>query len=208
MLARSSKRLKLVHSSRWETSSNHFAEFARDELIDGILAILVTDLEGFTPLVERLGDMEAQSVIRTHNALLRACIQRWQGREVAHTGDGIIAAFRSVVAAISCAGDVQRSLGEQAVVLPSPLRARIGIHAGEPLREDDRLFGQCVNTAVRVCGQAGPGRILVTEVIEQLARGRFHFGQGDVCALKGLSSPLRLFCCESTDSPAWTHAQR
>ena len=183
MLAKTSNRLELVHSSRRKD--------AHAERLDGILALLVTDLEGFTSLVEQLGDTAAQSVMRTHNELLRACILRWQGQEVAHTGDGIIAAFRSVVAAISCAHDLQLCMAEH------PLRARIGIHAGEPLPEEERLFGHCVNIAVRVCGLAQPGRVLVTEVIEQLARGRFLFGEGDLFSLKGVSRPMKLFCCEA-----------
>ncbi|HTU59100.1 MAG TPA: adenylate/guanylate cyclase domain-containing protein [Polyangiales bacterium] len=182
-------RLELVHSSRRQD--------AHPAKLDGILALLVTDLEGFTTLVEQLGDTAAQSVMRTHNELLRACIRRWEGQEVAHTGDGIIAAFRSVIAAISCAHDLQRRLAEQEDGLRHPLRARIGIHAGEPLPEEERLFGHCVNTAVRVCGMAEPGRVLVSEVIEQLARGRFMFGEGDLCSLKGLSRPMKLFCCEA-----------
>lgn len=185
MLAKTANRLKLVHSSR---RADAFVP-----RLDGILALLVTDLEGFTSLVEQLGDTAAQAVMHTHNEVLRACIRRWQGQEVAHTGDGIIAAFRSVIAAISCAHDVQRCLAEQEGLL----RVRIGIHAGEPLPEEERLFGQCVNTAVRVCGMAEPGRVLVSEVIEQLARGRFMFGEGDLCALKGLSRPMKLFCCEA-----------
>jgi adenylate cyclase len=196
VLARTAHRLQLVHSSRRSLSGlppAHDAHDAHDARLNGILALLVTDLEGFTSLVEQLGDVAAQAVMHTHNELLRVCIRRWQGQEFAHTGDGIIAAFRSVFAAISCAHDVQRCLAEQT----SGLRARIGIHAGEPLPEEERLFGHCVNMAVRVCGMAEPGGVLVSEVIEQLARGRFMFGDGDLRSLKGVSRPMKLYCCEA-----------
>lgn len=161
--------------------------YARSIPPSGLLALMVTDLEGFTGLVDSLGDVEARALIREHNLIVRSCIRRRSGHEVAHTGDGFITAFRSVVAAIECARDLQAALAREL-----PLRARIGIHAGEPLQEEERLFGQCVNTAVRVCAAAQPGRVLVTDVVKQLARGRFSFGPGTLHGLKGLSQPIVL----------------
>jgi len=163
------------------------------ELADGLLALVVTDIEGFTPLVERLGDVAAQHVLQTHNRILRQRIHQHAGSEVAHTGDGVIAAFRSVAAALECSRAIQRGLGDSKQLRRTGLRARIGVHAGEPLREEERLFGQCVNVTVRVCSQAGAGRVLVTDVVRQLAQGRFSFDAGASYTLKGVSSPLRLY---------------
>jgi class 3 adenylate cyclase len=191
----SANTIKLVHSTGQPS-----AKGVRATRLEGLLALLVTDIAGFTSLVEQLGDVEAQAVIRTHNDVLRACIRRRQGQEVAHTGDGVIAAFRSVIAAIGCAHDLQLALARPTNARSAPLRARIGIHAGEPLPEEERLFGQCVNTAARVCGKAEPGRVLVTEVIEQLARGRVSFGPGEQCMLKGMSRPITLYSCDRSAS--------
>jgi class 3 adenylate cyclase len=82
------------------------------------------------------------------------------------------------------------------------LRARVGVHAGEPLPEDARLFGHCVNTAVRVCGVAEPGHVLVTDVVKQLTQGRFRFSGGASRTLKGFSAPVELY------EFAWQHAQQ
>jgi class 3 adenylate cyclase len=160
---------------------------AQAVVLDGLLALMVTDLEGFTALVDSLGDVEARAMIREHNLIVRSCLQRWRGYEIAHTGDGFIAAFRSVVAAIECAYELQYVLSARV-----PLRARVGVHAGEPLHDEGRLFGQCVNTAVRVCAHAEPGQGLVTDVVKQLARGRFSFGPGTLHTLKGVSQPIML----------------
>lgn len=190
MVVTSSNILKLVHSSTQAPAAP-----APSLQSDGILALLVTDLEGFTALLEQLGDLAAQRVIQEHNATLRACIRRWRGQEVAHTGDGIIAAFRSAVAAVGCALDLQQKLLEQSRTRRVHLRARAGIHVGEPLPEEGRLFGQCINTAVRICAQAQPGSVLVSDVVEQLTRGRFAFGPGALHQLKGLSRPMMLHDC-------------
>jgi adenylate cyclase len=162
--------------------------------LDGLLALLVTDLEGFTSLVEQLGDAKAQLVIREHDRLLRARMHDWSGHEVAHTGDGFLAAFRSVKAALQCARDMQRTLADRLEDARAyPLRARMGLHAGEPLTEDTRLFGTCMNTAVRVCERAAAQSVLVTDVVKQLAQGHFSFAQGTTHQLKGLTQPVVLY---------------
>jgi class 3 adenylate cyclase len=160
---------------------------------EGLLALLVTDLMGFTAMVERLGDERAREVIHRHNRTLRSCVFAHHGHEVAHTGDGMVVSFRSLGAALRCACEMQQSLRDQSRShLESPLRIRIGIHVGEPLQEEDRLFGHCVNVAVRVCGRAAPGTILVTPVVTQIAHARYAFERGRACPLKGVTSPLRL----------------
>jgi class 3 adenylate cyclase len=158
------------------------------------LVILVTDLEGFTPLVQRLGDGRAQQLIRAHNHLLRTCLQRHGGTEITHTGDGLMASFRSASRAVMCSAEMQqqlRSYSERHV--ETPLHVRVGLHAGEPLPEEDRLFGTCINTAVRVCATANAGEVLVTDVVRHLAAGQIlPFVDRGVVALKGLSTPMRL----------------
>jgi class 3 adenylate cyclase len=165
-----------------------------DDEFDGLLALLVTDLEGFTTLVEQLGDVEAREWMHVHNRIVRDAILAHGGREVAHTGDGIMAAFRSVAAALAAAIDVQRGLGAHTRNnLTAPLRARIGVHVGEPLPEEGRLFGTCVNTAVRVCAAAPAQSVLVSDLARQLAAGRsFRFAASRKVALKGLVQPMQV----------------
>ena len=159
---------------------------------DGVLVLLVTDLQEFTVLVERLGDLDARALIRDHNRILRDRITRRGGTEVTHTGDGIIAAFRSVTEALRCAQEIQRDLSMRSSET-AVLCARIGVHAGEPLPEDGRLFGSCVNLAVRVCGIAQAQHILVTDVVQQLAQGAgFEFLATSVVKLKGFDREIRV----------------
>jgi len=162
--------------------------------VDGLLALLVTDVEQFTAIVERLGDVGARNLMRAHNRLLRSCLSAHAGSEIMHTGDGVIAAFRSVARALSCAIQIQRELEAfSASSRADPLRVRMGVHAGEPLAEEGRLFGICVNTAVRVCSSAAASRVLVTDVVCQLAAGQpFAFAPLGVVALHGIEQPMQL----------------
>jgi class 3 adenylate cyclase len=177
---------------------------ARERLRDGrgatlgyapLTTLLATDLEGFTAMLERLGDARAQELMHAHNEILRSCLRRHHGREVYHAGDGVLASFRSPVHALRCAVAMQRRFQAYNLDHPgTPLRIRIGIHAGVPLPEEDRLFGTCVNVTVRVCGVAKPGSILATKLVLGLLEGQvsFRFLDRGAVALKGISVPQAL----------------
>jgi class 3 adenylate cyclase/pimeloyl-ACP methyl ester carboxylesterase len=152
--------------------------------------ILFTDMEGSTTLTERLGDAGAQELRRTHDAIVRDALKAQGGSETKHTGDGIMASFPSASRAIGCAVAVQRAIAEHG---DTPLRVRIGLNAGEPVAEHADLFGTAVNLARRICDQAEPGQILVSDVVQQLAAGKgFTFADKGEATLKGFEKPVRL----------------
>ncbi|KPK22168.1 MAG: hypothetical protein AMJ76_00495, partial [Dehalococcoidia bacterium SM23_28_1] len=94
-----------------------------------------------------------------------------------------------------CAIDVQRTLAQHNESNPNiPIRVRIGLNAGEPVAEEEDLFGTAVQLAARICAQAGPGEILAPIVVRELAAGKgFLFSDlGDV-ALRGFEDPVRLY---------------
>jgi adenylate cyclase len=158
------------------------------------LALLVSDLSGFTPLVERLGDARAQQIIQEHNALIRTEIRENSGLEVTHTGDGIMAAFRSIPEAVSCAIGIQAAIARRNEIREPRLHLRIGLHAGEPLLEEGRLFGACVIAAVRICGACEPDRILASSAVRSSAtEAPFRFIERGRRRLKGLRSPVELY---------------
>jgi adenylate cyclase len=162
--------------------------------IGTVNALLVTDVEDFTRMLVRMGDLEALTVVRAYNVVLRESIAANGGNEIAHLGDGMLAAFPSVRRALECAIEIQRKLAEHAREVPdAPMRTRIGVHAGEPVAEDGRLFGICVNTTFRVCEVTTPGSISVSDVVRQLARGqRMQFVDRGTFSLQGLGEDLRL----------------
>jgi class 3 adenylate cyclase len=158
--------------------------------------ILFTDMEGSTALVQRLGDDGAMSLLRVHDGIIREALHGHAGREVKHTGDGIMAAFGSVQAALAGAVAMQQGFADHNSSHPdAPLRVRIGMSAGEPVAEGDDLFGAAVQLAARLCDHAKPGAIVVSSVVRDLAIGKgFTFGPGSEAVVKGFPAPVLL--CE------------
>ena len=140
---------------------------------DSLAILLFTDLAGSTAMFERLGDVEARAVLRTHDEIVRRELGRHGGTEVKHTGDGFLAKFTSAVGAIEAAIAMQRAFAAHTVRNPDrPISARIGLDAGEPLIEEGDVFGSTVNAAARICGRAEGGHVLVSEVVRQLCAGK------------------------------------
>lgn len=155
-------------------------------------AILFTDLEGSTSLTQQLGDAGAMAVLRRHDEIVRDALARNGGTEVKHTGDGVMASFRSVITAIEAAVLMQRGLADAETAGQMPLGVRIGIAAGEPVTERDDLFGAAVQLAARLSSRAAPRTILVSGTVRDLAMGKgFQFGAPRTMRLKGFGEPVR-----------------
>lgn len=157
-------------------------------------AILFTDLEGSTSMTQELGDAVAMTVLRTHDATVRGLLSELGGSEVKHTGDGIMASFPSVVRAVECAIGIQRRLAEHNETAETPIRVRVGLSAGEPVTENDDLFGAAVQLAARVCDCALAGGIFVSNAVRELSIGKgFVFEDRGAVELKGFEDPVQLY---------------
>ena len=132
------------------------------------VTIMFTDVVGSTTLYDRYGDDEADARRARHFAVLREVVATHEGREVKSTGDGLMVTFTSAVAAVRCAVAMQRAT----TGATDGLELRIGIDAGEPLSEAGDLYGTPVIVASRLCDAAGPGEVLATHVVSQIAGPR------------------------------------
>jgi len=161
----------------------------------GVCTILFTDVEGSTALTERLGDAKAREVLRNHERIVREALRAHGGAEVKAMGDGFMASFSSATRALECAIAMQRAFAAHADEHPeTPIRVRVGLNAGEPIAEDQDLFGTAVQVAARVCAHAQPCQILASNVVQELAAGKgFAFSDQGESALKGLDKPVRLY---------------
>jgi class 3 adenylate cyclase len=158
-------------------------------------AILFTDLSGSVEQTSRLGDDGHLEVLRVHNKIVRQELETHGGREVKHTGDGVMAAFTSVASAVSFAIAVQRAFRDYNERNSVPLDVKIGISAGEPVTDDnDDLFGASVQLAARLCATASAGEITASLAVRELCVGkRFRFEDGGPVQLKGLSEPTAVY---------------
>ena len=157
-----------------------------------IRTILFTDIVGSTN--EALGDDTGIALLGIHNTIVRDALSAEDGREVKHTGDGIMASFVSAAAAVRCATRIQRALAKHREEhIEYPLKVRIGAAAGEPVERENDLFGATVQLAARLCAHAQADQILVSNVVAELCVGKaLPFKDlGDVL-LKGFSHPIRV----------------
>jgi DNA-binding NarL/FixJ family response regulator/class 3 adenylate cyclase len=132
------------------------------------VTILFAELVGAASLFARQGDEAADDVRREHFAALRHAVVEHGGREVRSTGEGLMVAFSSAVAAVRCAVDMQRTTA----ATRGGLRLSVGLDAGEPLPEGEDLYGTPVIIASRLCDAAAPGEILASEVVCRIAGPR------------------------------------
>jgi class 3 adenylate cyclase len=133
--------------------------------------ILFTDLQGSTSMSRAIGDTAAMDLLDSHDKIIRGALATYRGREIKHTGDGIMASFKDVADSLKCAVAIQRSFHEFNKGNPRmPMNLRIGINAGEPVERGADLFGMTVQLAARTCAHAKAEHILVTGVIYELSR--------------------------------------
>ncbi len=135
----------------------------------GLRAVMFTDIVGSTEMTTRLGDAGALEMVRVHDALVRRGLAAQGGREVKHTGDGIMAAFDRVASAVRGAADIQRHFATYNMAASESLSVRIGIHAGEPVANHNDLFGQTVQLAFRLCSEAEADGVVVSGLVRELS---------------------------------------
>jgi class 3 adenylate cyclase len=169
-------------------------------------AIVFTDICGSVALTQQFGDDAQMSVVHDHDEIVRRQLPNHGGREVKHTGDGIMASFSSIVAALSFSVDVQRSMAAHNASAALPFSLRVGISVGEPITNDDGdLFGSAVQIAARVCAAAERDEIAVTSGVRELCQGKnFAFVAKGDHQLKGVTEPVAIFAVDwsSTNSPS------
>src|ERR1044071_8935495 len=97
-------------------------------------AIMFTDLKDSTAMTNRLGEAKAMHLLHIHNALIRNALKDHDGREVKHTGDGVMASFTSVPNAVRSAVAIKKAFAAYNKKNPAtPMYVRIGLSAGEPV---------------------------------------------------------------------------
>lgn len=126
--------------------------------------------------------------------MTREAVETHDGMIVKELGDGALASFSSATKAVECAVSIQERFAAQKEAEETQTRVKVGLNAGEPIVSDDDLFGSAVVLAKRVCDEAQPGQILVSEAVRQVvAGGEFLFADQGETALRGFEDPVHLY---------------
>ncbi len=153
-----------------------------------LATLLFTDLVDSTETAARLGDPAWRTLLSAHFEAARAEFERFHGREVKTTGDGVLATFDGPAQAVQCAAAICRAATREG------LQIRAGVHVGEVEMVAGDLRGVAVHEAARIMAAAGDDEILVSEITRALAlTSGAAFEDRGVHRLKGLDGEWRLF---------------
>jgi adenylate cyclase len=168
---------------------------SRQAAQQSIMTVFFTDMVGSTDMTQEKGDFAAQEIVRRHNAIVRSALAEHGGREIKHTGDGIMATCPTAASAVQACIDIQRAIASfNATNPPIPLEVRIGLNAGEPIVEENDLFGATVQLAARVCAYAKARQIVCSQSVVDLAQSKASlFTSLGQVMLKGFKEPVPVF---------------
>jgi class 3 adenylate cyclase len=180
---------------------------ARPARDPAIRTVLFTDIVNSTLLTQRLGDERAMELLNLHDTIVRSALGAAEGQEIKHLGDGIMASFVSAAGAVRCASQILRDMAR---CESGDLQVRIGAAAGEPIEHANDIFGSTVQLAARLCAQAAPSQILVSNVVAELCLGkRLKFESLGEISLKGFEHPVTVHAVEwSLDNSVVTPVNR
>jgi len=160
---------------------------------DGTVTIAFSDIEASTDLAVRLGDNKWLDLLRWHDGVVADITSSERGQVVKSLGDGHMLAFSSASCALRAATQIQRQFQEPHD--GERLKLRVGVHAGEVLREKDDFFGRTVIMAARVAASAQGDEVLASSMVVDLTKSldTFEYGEPRVVQLKGIPGDQRVF---------------
>jgi class 3 adenylate cyclase len=153
-----------------------------------LATVVMTDIVDSTILASRLGDGAWTQMLDDHDSRLRRVLDRFGGREVATTGDGMLAVFDGAERAVRAAAAMHQS------VASIDLRLRTAVHTGEIERVPGNVRGVAVHIAARMLGLARPGEVVVSSTTRDLLADRpLEFDDRGEHTLRGVAGRRRLF---------------
>jgi class 3 adenylate cyclase len=152
-----------------------------------VLTLVMTDIVGSTAQAERIGDKAWKQVLADHNRIIRSALARFEGTEMATTGDGFLATFPTAGGAVRCAAAVRDAVRTAGVEI------RIGVHTGEIERLPDGIGGIAVHAVARVMALAGASEVLVSSLTAGLVEGSgLAFEAAGEHTVKGIERPIEV----------------
>ena len=163
------------------------ARAVRTDLPTGTVTFLVSDIEGSTRLLQRLGPDAYAAALAEHRRIVRSACRAHGGIEVDTQGDAFLVVFPVVDGALAAADEVTAALDE------GPIRVRIGIHSGVPLVTDEGYVGAVVHEAARIASAAHGGQVLLSRSTRALIERPVSLQELGEHRLKDIDEPLALY---------------
>ena len=159
------------------------------------LAIMFADISGSTRLYDTLGDAQAHGIVARYVAMMTAAVQRHGGTLIKTIGDEVMAAFPSASAAADAACDMQEKTGIESENDGTTISLRIGFNFGQALLHEGDVYGDAVNLAARITGEAKAGQILTTGETAATLDGprRDSCRQIDLTQVRGKNAEIAIF---------------
>jgi len=169
---------------------------AHDQFKRRVTTVLFADVVGYTRLSEN-DEAGTHRALRAALSLISDTISEYEGLVVHFAGDGVLCEFSSVIDGLNCAVAIQRTMATRSELSSgeSIVRLRIGINVGDVIDDEGEIYGDTVNTTVRLQSVAEPGGICISEAVRN-AMGRqlpvaYEFVGEE--RLKNLSIPVRAY---------------
>jgi class 3 adenylate cyclase len=145
------------------------------QLPTGTITMLFSDIEGSTLLLGRLGEHYGEA-LSAQRALLRAAFSEGHGREMGTEGDSFFVVFESAGDAVRSCLAAQRALSGHHWPGDIPVRVRMGLHTGEPIRHEDGYIGLDVHRAARIAATAHGGQVVLSDTTRRLTESHLPAG--------------------------------
>jgi class 3 adenylate cyclase/tetratricopeptide (TPR) repeat protein len=168
-----------------------------NEQFQEYVTIMFTDIAGYTSFVETHGDIAAKSLLQKHNEIIFSIIEIHSGNVIKTIGDAIMASFSDTKNAVIAAVDIQKALtlhNKKAEKIKK-INIRIGIHAGDALKDGNDYFGDAVNIAARIEPTGSAGQIMVSKSVYTAVKDNKNIfcSYHGLKEAKGKSRPLEVY---------------
>ena len=177
---------------------------AEQQIMRRLSAILAADVAGYSRMMEAGEASTIAAMRQIWSETFNPAVAERHGRIVKMMGDGALVEFGSVVDAVECGVAIQLAMSKRNLAAARPVEFRIGINLGEIVGDGDDIFGDGVNIAARLEGQATPGGILASDVVHAQVVGKIGvtFIDAGEIKLKNIERPVRAWRWDTKEGPA------